>query len=87
VIEIVASQIRTGGYVVNNNAEPAFLQFIRDPANGFISVSLPLKGNTELCERLLKRFFLAFQKQAVALAAEFLHNAKPTRLPPTYETA
>ena len=36
VIEILAPQIRTGGYVVNDNAEPDFLQFIRDPANGFI---------------------------------------------------
>ena len=52
VIEILAPQIRTGGYVVNDNAEPDFLQFIRDPANGFISVSLPLKGNTELCVKV-----------------------------------
>jgi len=33
VIEILVPQIRTGGYVVNDNAEPDFLQFIRDPAN------------------------------------------------------
>jgi predicted O-methyltransferase YrrM len=52
VIEILAPQIRTGGYVVNDNAEPDFLQFIRDPANGFISVSLPLKGSTELCVKV-----------------------------------
>jgi hypothetical protein len=37
---------------VNDNAEPDFLQFIRDPANGFISVSLPLKGSTELCVKV-----------------------------------
>ena len=52
VIEILAPQIRTGGYVVNDNAEPDFLQFMRDPANGFISVSLPLKGSTELCVKV-----------------------------------
>jgi len=49
VIEILAPQIRTGGYVMNDNAEPDFLQFVRDPANGFISVTLPLKRGTELC--------------------------------------
>jgi len=52
VIEILAPQIRTGGYVMNDNAEPDFLQFIRDPANGFISVSLPLKGSTEFCVKI-----------------------------------
>jgi predicted O-methyltransferase YrrM len=52
VIEILAPQIRTGGFVVNDNAEPDFLQFMRDPANGFISVSLPLKGSTELCVKV-----------------------------------
>jgi predicted O-methyltransferase YrrM len=52
VIEILAPQIRTGGYVMNDNAEPDFLQFIRDPANGFISVRLPLKGGTELCVKV-----------------------------------
>ena len=52
VIEILAPQIRTGGYVMNDNAEPDFLQFVRDPANGFISVSLPLKGGTELCVKV-----------------------------------
>jgi hypothetical protein len=52
VIEILAPQIRTGGYVVNDNAEPDFLQFMREPANGFISVSLPLKGSTEVCVKV-----------------------------------
>jgi predicted O-methyltransferase YrrM len=52
VIEILAPKIRTGGYVLNDNAEPDFLEFIRDPANGFISVSLPLKGGTELCVKV-----------------------------------
>jgi predicted O-methyltransferase YrrM len=49
VIEIVAPQLRVGGYVMNDNAEPDFLEFVRDPRNGFLSITLPLKGGTELC--------------------------------------
>jgi hypothetical protein len=52
VIQVVAPQIRIGGYVVNDNAEPDFLEFIRDSANGFISVNLPLKSGTELCVKV-----------------------------------
>jgi predicted O-methyltransferase YrrM len=37
VVEVVAPQLRIGGYVLNDNAEPDFLDYIRDPANGFIS--------------------------------------------------
>ena len=48
VIEIVAPQLRVGAYVINDNAEPDFLDFIRDPSNGFLSITLPLKGGTEL---------------------------------------
>ena len=48
VIAIVAPQIRVGGYVMNDNAEPDFLDFIRNPSNGFLSITLPLKGGTEL---------------------------------------
>ncbi|MGA8272238.1 MAG: class I SAM-dependent methyltransferase [Candidatus Sulfotelmatobacter sp.] len=48
VIEIVAPQLRVGGYVMNDNGEPDFLEFIRDPGNGFISATLPLKSGTEL---------------------------------------
>lgn len=40
MIEIVAPQLRTGGHELNNNAEPDFLEFIRDPANGFISITI-----------------------------------------------
>ncbi|MCC8967493.1 class I SAM-dependent methyltransferase [Bradyrhizobium sp. Pear76] len=49
VIEIVAPQLRVGGYVMNDNAEADFLEFVRDPKNGFVSITLPLKGGTELC--------------------------------------
>ena len=52
VIEILAPQIRTGGYVMNDNAEPDFLEFVRDQANGFISVRLPLNRGTELCVKV-----------------------------------
>jgi len=52
VIEIVAPQLRVGGYVMNDNGEPDFLEFIRDPANGFLSVTLPLKGGTELSVKI-----------------------------------
>jgi predicted O-methyltransferase YrrM len=52
VIGILAPQIRTGGYVMNDNAEPDFLQFVRDPTNGFLSVSLPLQRATELCVKV-----------------------------------
>ncbi len=48
VIEVVAPQVRVGGYVLNDNAEPDFLEYIRDPRNGFISVTLPIKRGTEL---------------------------------------
>lgn len=48
VIEMVAPQLRVGGYVLNDNAEPDFLDYIRDPANGFISITLPIKRGTEL---------------------------------------
>lgn len=52
VIEIVAPQLRVGGYVLNDNAEPDFLEFIRDPANGFISLTLPIKRGTELALKI-----------------------------------
>ena len=48
VIEIVVPQLRTGGYVMNDSAEPDFLEFIRDAANGCLSVTLPMKGGAEL---------------------------------------
>jgi predicted O-methyltransferase YrrM len=52
VIEIVAPQLRVGGYVLNDNAEPDFLEYIRDPANGFISTTLPIKRGTELALKI-----------------------------------
>ncbi|MYW90923.1 methyltransferase [Amycolatopsis rubida] len=55
VIELVAPHLRIGGYVLNDNAEPDFLAWIRDPAHGFVSVSLPLHGGTELCVKVAER--------------------------------
>jgi predicted O-methyltransferase YrrM len=52
VIEIVAPQIRIGGYVMNDNGEPDFLDFVRNSSSGFLSVTLPLKGGTELCVKV-----------------------------------
>jgi predicted O-methyltransferase YrrM len=48
VMEIVAPQIRVGGMVMNDNGEEDYLEFVRDPANGFRSMTLPIKGGTEL---------------------------------------
>ena len=48
VMEMVAPQIRRGGLVMNDNGEEDYLEFVRNPANGFRSMSLPLKGGTEL---------------------------------------
>jgi predicted O-methyltransferase YrrM len=48
VMKIAAPQIRVGGLVMNDNGEEDYLEYVRDPANGFRSMSLPLKGSTEL---------------------------------------
>jgi predicted O-methyltransferase YrrM len=52
VMELVAPQIRRGGFVVNDNGEEDYLAYVRNPANGFLSMSLPLKGSTELSVRV-----------------------------------
>jgi hypothetical protein len=52
VIEIVAPQLRVGGYALNDNAEPDFLEFIRNPVNGFLSTTLPIKRGTELALKI-----------------------------------
>jgi predicted O-methyltransferase YrrM len=52
VMEIVAPQIRSGGLVMNDNGEADYLDYVRNPANGFRSMSLPLKGGTELSLKL-----------------------------------
>jgi predicted O-methyltransferase YrrM len=52
VIEMIAPQLRIGAYVLNDNGETDFLDFIRDPANGFLSITLPIKNGTELSVRI-----------------------------------
>ena len=52
VIRILAPQMQCGAIALNDNAEPDYLEFVRDPANGFRSMTLPLKGGTELSVRV-----------------------------------
>lgn len=52
VVELIAPQLRVGGYILNDNAEPDFLEYIRDPDNGFISITLPIKRGTELALKI-----------------------------------
>jgi hypothetical protein len=51
VIELTARQLRPGAIVVNDNGEEDYIAYVRDPANGFLSMPLPLKGSTELSTR------------------------------------
>jgi len=48
VIEIVAPQLRRGGFVMNDNGEPDYMEYMRRPDNGFLSVTLPIKRGTTL---------------------------------------
>lgn len=48
IIELMSPQLRPGAIVVNDNGEEDYLAYVRDPANGFRSLSLPLKGSTEV---------------------------------------
>lgn len=48
VTRLIVPQLRVGGIAMNDNGEDDYLAFIHDPANGFVSMSLPLKGSTEL---------------------------------------
>lgn len=52
VMQIIAPQLRTGALVMNDNGESDYLAYVRDPANGFRSLSLPLKGSTELSVKI-----------------------------------
>ena len=52
VMAVLAPQMRLGAIAVNDNAESDYLQFIRSPASGFRSMTLPLKGGTELSVKL-----------------------------------
>ncbi len=52
VIGMLAPQLRQGGIAINDNGEADYLAYIRDPANGFRSMSLPIKRGTELSIKL-----------------------------------
>jgi Methyltransferase domain len=54
VMQIIAPQLRTGALVMNDNGEDDYLDFVRNPANGFRSLSLPIKGSTELSVKVAK---------------------------------
>ena len=52
VMKIVAPQNPAGGLVMNDNGEQDYLAYVRDPANGFRSMSPSLKGATELSAKV-----------------------------------
>jgi predicted O-methyltransferase YrrM/DNA-binding PadR family transcriptional regulator len=52
VVEIVAPQIRSGGMLVNTSAEADYHAWVRDPRNGFVSITLPIGGRSELSLKL-----------------------------------
>jgi hypothetical protein len=44
----VGPQLRIGAFVINDNAEPDYLDYIRSAENGFLSLTLPIKRGTEV---------------------------------------
>jgi hypothetical protein len=46
VVEIVAPQLRIGGFVMNDNGEHDYMECMRSPENGFLSITLPIKRGT-----------------------------------------
>lgn len=49
---MLSPQMREGGIALNDNSEADYLQWIRAAGSGFRSMSLPLKGGTELSVRV-----------------------------------
>jgi hypothetical protein len=49
---MVSAHMRDGAVVMNDNGEADYLSYVRDPANGFRSMSLPIKRGTELSIKL-----------------------------------
>ena len=47
-VEIVAPQLRVGALLLNDNSEADYLEWVRDPRNGFLTLSLPFKRTFEL---------------------------------------
>lgn len=52
VMEIITPKLRVGALIMNDNGEPDFMEYIHNPRNGFISISLPIKTTTELAMKL-----------------------------------
>jgi predicted O-methyltransferase YrrM len=48
VMQVLAPQMRLGAIAVNDNAEEDYIDFIRNPQGWFRSMTLPLKGGTEV---------------------------------------
>jgi predicted O-methyltransferase YrrM len=48
VMRVLAPQMRLGAVAVNDNAEEDYLEFVRKPQGWFRSMTLPLKGGTEV---------------------------------------
>ncbi|RYG70911.1 methyltransferase [bacterium] len=48
VMKIIAPQLRIGAMVLNDNSEPDYIEYVRDPANGFRTTPLPFKRTFEL---------------------------------------
>jgi predicted O-methyltransferase YrrM len=48
VLDVLAPQLRVGALLLNDNGEPDYLEVVRDPAHGYRTLSLPIKGSTEL---------------------------------------
>lgn len=51
VLEVLEPKLRRGAIVVNDNEEEDYLAYVRDPRNGYRSLSIPWKGSTELSFR------------------------------------
>ncbi|RYX80915.1 methyltransferase [bacterium] len=48
VMKMVAPQLRVGAMILNDNCEPDYMEYVRDPANGFRTMSLPFRRTFEL---------------------------------------
>lgn len=48
VLDVLAPQLRTGALLLNDNGESDYLEIVRNPARGYRTLSLPIKGSTEL---------------------------------------
>jgi predicted O-methyltransferase YrrM len=48
VFDVLEPQLRVGALVLNDNGEGDYLEIVRDPARGYRTLSLPIKGSTEL---------------------------------------